>query len=692
MEQNKCNKCGRPMQYAAEPKCNYCDSCMSEYCGCKLGRIKEIEPTCDSTAVIPSITVESVEGITNLANCLVHVNDINTTFYVDDKHRVMITWAGPVDIPGYDMGNNPNGYRDQIVTDIEKGIAVIYDRHGKGFTFGIYQSLDADGSVTQAINDKLDEMAADGTLQDIIAEYIGEPIYGFDTVADMKASTTLKAGDRAKTLGFHTINDGGGAIYKISESGTANEMDIIACDNLYANLMFDGQINVKQLGAYGDDTHDDYAVINRAYTIVNTNRNNIILYIPKGKYKIESQLILKHIVINCEGTLDNDLTLILGANSSGSTTTNVYIYGANDIQIEGAKNSYFNLAHVGDITMYSDGNVNNNTSQAYNKIDGIVCASFTISTVNHGWINENEINIKRCRGNLTIQDDGTYPNNNNKFNDFCIEGDSRTISIDGNNNFVSYRGENNPSVVFGSNLTRCFGNSVKRQYSGLWSNELGSSSLNSVYSLNYVGLESQPSTKITRLLDLNPITVKTHNSNLALNGDGLITGNYVDEYVNSNIPADRPFTLILGASAKSQRFIITLFDSENNQIEGNVGGTGISWNSTNHYYVSGTDLNSSALTYLPSENVERIEIKLRVGTHDFEWATLDLVTPYFNIQNFYNTIDTTKKYKASAPTNRTWAVGDIIYNSAPTAGGTIGWVCVEAGTPGTWKAFGTISS
>lgn len=47
---------------------------------------------------------------------------------------------------------------------------------------------------------------------------------------------------------------------------------------------------------------------------------------------------------------------------------------------------------------------------------------------------------------------------------------------------------------------------------------------------------------------------------------------------------------------------------------------------------------------------------------------------------------------AAAPTTGTWARGDIVYNNAPSAAGTIGWVCVAAGTPGTWKAWGTIAS
>ena len=46
----------------------------------------------------------------------------------------------------------------------------------------------------------------------------------------------------------------------------------------------------------------------------------------------------------------------------------------------------------------------------------------------------------------------------------------------------------------------------------------------------------------------------------------------------------------------------------------------------------------------------------------------------------------------AAPSTGTYSVGDIIYNSAPVAGGFIGWVCTTAGTPGTWKTFGVISA
>jgi len=47
-------------------------------------------------------------------------------------------------------------------------------------------------------------------------------------------------------------------------------------------------------------------------------------------------------------------------------------------------------------------------------------------------------------------------------------------------------------------------------------------------------------------------------------------------------------------------------------------------------------------------------------------------------------------HAASKPECGTWGQGDIIYNTAPTSGGHLGWVCTAAGTPGEWAPFGRI--
>lgn len=46
---------------------------------------------------------------------------------------------------------------------------------------------------------------------------------------------------------------------------------------------------------------------------------------------------------------------------------------------------------------------------------------------------------------------------------------------------------------------------------------------------------------------------------------------------------------------------------------------------------------------------------------------------------------------SAAPTTGTWTRGDIVYNSAPSSAGYVGWVCTASGTPGTWATFGLIS-
>ena len=126
------------MSYAPENKCKFNDCCLSETCGCALGCIKKDADPCKAKAVIPSITVDTVEGITNLANCFVHVTTINTTFYVDDKHRPMIVWAGPVEVSNYGIEANELNLRSQVCFTTVNGVftEVYFDKQGVGHIIG----------------------------------------------------------------------------------------------------------------------------------------------------------------------------------------------------------------------------------------------------------------------------------------------------------------------------------------------------------------------------------------------------------------------------------------------------------------------------------------------------------------------------------------------------------------------------
>ena len=131
----------------------------------------------------------------------------------------------------------------------------------KNYVDTYFDNLD----VQEEINNKLDEMADDGTLQEIVADYLNsKAVFGFDNVASMKTASNLIDGSYAHTLGYHTKNDGGASLYKIrkiTNDDTIDEKFIIemndGADDLVAELIVVGTIQPEMVGAYGDGTHDD---------------------------------------------------------------------------------------------------------------------------------------------------------------------------------------------------------------------------------------------------------------------------------------------------------------------------------------------------------------------------------------------------------------------------------------------------
>ena len=110
------------------------------------GCFRAVKPKCPFVAVIPSITVEDKSGMKNIADALIHVANINTTFYIDDKHRITKVWAGPVEYNGYNLEENPNGLRSQFLIDFANDKGAYYNAVGeyKEFNFGNSGGLNID--------------------------------------------------------------------------------------------------------------------------------------------------------------------------------------------------------------------------------------------------------------------------------------------------------------------------------------------------------------------------------------------------------------------------------------------------------------------------------------------------------------------------------------------------------------------
>ena len=209
-----------------------------------------------------------------------------------------------------------------------------------------FSSLD----VQNEINNKLDAMFADGTLDMAIARYIQECVIVFKNVDEMKHSKKILNGVACRTLGYYSPNDGGGSLYIIRASKpdeTDNGGTVILCDNgLIAELVIEGGcITPRQFGAKGDGVTDDTLPLQKS---INTAFElNQTLFIPSGKFKITKGLTIpssslasadisnmnitgngmKNTIITCDFSTDKTESALYLEYSSKITISNFSIIG-----------------------------------------------------------------------------------------------------------------------------------------------------------------------------------------------------------------------------------------------------------------------------------------------------------------------------------------------------------------------------
>ena len=176
-----------------------------------------------------------------------------------------------------------------------------------------FETLD----VQEEINNKLDEMAESGELENIISAYLNlNGILSFNTKADMIASTSLVAGSTCRTLGNLSYNDGYGRLYKIEQIVSANPEEVdginlitLNRDDLYARLINENYLNeikeikentkyisVKNFGVIGNGIIDDTQALQNA---LNSGIQNII-FEENSIVKITEPLIIPNTIKNID--------------------------------------------------------------------------------------------------------------------------------------------------------------------------------------------------------------------------------------------------------------------------------------------------------------------------------------------------------------------------------------------------------
>lgn len=212
---------------------------------------------------------------------------------------------------------------------------------------------------------KMKIMQPDGTLSDYVsigaeAENInvdgesvetklGKKPYYYNTVADMKTDTKLKAGDMAVTLGYYEPNDGGNGEYRIRKKISSDIIDTmltieLTTDNTLIAELIENNINLLTLGGKKNNNTFDNSIIINSY--INRLNSYNYLKIPTGIfYTLNPININKPLTkIKCDGDINylgNNCAININSNAN---TFDIYSINSNSkgIKIESTNNRIFN--------------------------------------------------------------------------------------------------------------------------------------------------------------------------------------------------------------------------------------------------------------------------------------------------------------------------------------------------------------
>lgn len=238
--------------------------------------------------------------------------------------------------------------------------------------------------VQEEINNKLNEMAQDGTLEKIINENIfndlnnkiNKCVYTFYSFNDMINCDFLKENDMVRTLGFETPFDGGKSLYII----TNNEVD-----NLYNYKLLNGKTATKQI----EEKTNILSFGIKPLTNISSKINKILekektIEFNKGTYLIDynfkispksfNRIIGKETIIKIEGTYDTDYYVMLKIENVNDVTIE-------NITFDGSKANNVQTTGVGGQCVVIGSNTKNilinNCSFVNSWYDGIIIDNYT---------------------------------------------------------------------------------------------------------------------------------------------------------------------------------------------------------------------------------------------------------------------------------------------------------------------------
>lgn len=211
----------------------------------------------------------------------------------------------------------------------------------------------------------------------------------YDTVADMKADTTLKNGMHVKTKGYYAINDSGDSEYHITNSASLTDYQEELNNGLYATLIIENTVNIKQFGAKGNDTDDDTTAIQSAIDYA-YDKNILQVYVPFGTYKTTKPIFLYSTVKlygdNCNSSIIHKSTNTI-SDQSGYGVDAIIILTNRELNSnnQSSQQGINNIQLVGNVSEYVANKVDKQYA-IYSKVYSpkIKITNFLINHVDYG--------------------------------------------------------------------------------------------------------------------------------------------------------------------------------------------------------------------------------------------------------------------------------------------------------------------
>ena len=227
--------------------------------------------------------------------------------------------------------------------------------------------------VQEEINNKLDAMVEDGTMSDLLSEFVN--FYSsYDTVDDMIADEDIIAGRRITCFGGHETNDGKGGSFIITEG----EGDIELANGLYATYLNNYLRNYKNI-QYSKTRRYDTDIYITTVPYLDEEDKPIELNIGRAnrtpKDEMPSEFARRNatsLSINCSTSLDDYSTTPTTAYGLGIFISEGVVIADNDKSGQEVPDNYVYIGLEADRTVHNY--LVKNTSAAAMLSDGCVTA------------------------------------------------------------------------------------------------------------------------------------------------------------------------------------------------------------------------------------------------------------------------------------------------------------------------------